>query len=437
MAVIYYHKRQYITAKFYDIHCIFPVNLMCNLYHKRTFMTYTKLTILLLLSATACTPKSEIKFDFGNIGNDTLLIDCKPFSHADDFIAQTSDTLLIDSNGILKYSLPAKKPCIVSVKPFATSELIPGGRRWVGDRMINLYVTPNDRIVLKSLITKDGDVEFTIKGNHLNRKIQEVNKQILVFQNRIQETAIQMNHAYSDNNNTVLDSLKSVLNDVKNDYTAFISKCFHQRVNSEEAPYIILLSPADSVESYLAQIPQSTLNGMFKPLLEQARKKAEESLSKNKAKNDLTIGATAPDFTLPSIDGKDVTLSTLRGKTVLLDFWGTWCYACIKGIPDLKKVSEKYGNRLVILSIDCKDDKDTWIKNVEKYGMEWINVREDDSLPVSQKPTVRYNVTYFPTKIILDVNGRIQDISVGEYPEFYDKLDTIINADLSFEKDVK
>ena len=417
MAVIYYHKRQYITAKFYDIHCIFPVNLMCNLYHKRTFMTYTKLTILLLLSATACTPKSEIKFDFGNIGNDTLLIDCKPFSHADDFIAQKSDTLLIDSNGILKYSLPAKKPCIVSVKPFATSELIPGGRRWVGDRMINLYVTPNDRIVLKSLITKDGDVEFTIKGNHLNRKIQEVNKQILVFQNRIQETAIQMNHAYSDNNNTVLDSLKSVLNDVKNDYTAFISKCFHQRVNSEEAPYIILLSPADSVESYLAQIPQSTLNGMFKPLLEQARKKAEESLSKNKAKNDLTIGATAPDFTLPSIDGKDVTLSTLRGKTVLLDFWGSWCSPCRASHPHLKELEAKYAPQgLVVINIASEngaDARETWLKAIEEDGMTWTQILNNEG---QEKCDVvkEYAITAFPTKVLIGTDGKILVRAVGD-----------------------
>ena len=45
----------------------------------------------------------------------------------------------------------------------------------------------------------------------------------------------------------------------------------------------------------------------------------------------------APDFTLPDIDGNDFTLSSLRGKYVVLDFWGTWCKICLKGMPKLKE----------------------------------------------------------------------------------------------------
>ena len=70
------------------------------------------------------------------------------------------------------------------------------------------------------------------------------------------------------------------------------------------------------------------------------------------ARAGLTTGAAAPDFSLPDIDGNKITLSALKGKTVLLDFWGTWCHACISGIPELKQAAAKYADRLVVVSID-------------------------------------------------------------------------------------
>ena len=69
-----------------------------------------------------------------------------------------------------------------------------------------------------------------------------------------------------------------------------------------------------------------------------------------------------------------------------------------------------------------------WLEGVEKYGMDWINVREDTSLPASDKPTVSYNVTGFPTKFIIDRNGKIRDITEGEDPKFYDRLDAIMTS---------
>ena len=51
--------------------------------------------------------------------------------------------------------------------------------------------------------------------------------------------------------------------------------------------------------------------------------------------------AIAPDFTLPDYDGNTFTLSSMRGKYVVLDFWGTWCKICLKGMPKLKEAQKK------------------------------------------------------------------------------------------------
>ena len=56
----------------------------------------------------------------------------------------------------------------------------------------------------------------------------------------------------------------------------------------------------------------------------------------------LKPGTEAPDFALATPDGKTVKLSDMRGKYVVLDFWGSWCGWCIKGMPEMKKYYEKY-----------------------------------------------------------------------------------------------
>ena len=55
------------------------------------------------------------------------------------------------------------------------------------------------------------------------------------------------------------------------------------------------------------------------------------------ASQSIAEGQMAPDFTLKDLQGNDLSLSSLRGKYVVLDFWGSWCGWCIKGIPDMKK----------------------------------------------------------------------------------------------------
>ncbi len=340
-----------------------------------------------------------------------------PFSRADDPAAQMSDTLLLGPDGRLDYTLPLREPCIVIVKPFATSQVIPGGRLWRGKMMLHLYATPGDRISVTVETAEDRDTEFVIRGSSLNRKIWEFNQQMAVFADRTEETAKQMNRAYAEGDDVALDSLRSALDGIRNSSIEFISGSFRQS--------------ADSVESYMALLPERALDGMFRPLLEQTRKKAAEALLKKMARAGLTTGAAAPDFSLPDIDGNKITLSALKGKTVLLDFWGTWCHACISGIPELKQAAAKYADRLVVVSIDCKDDKEAWQAGVEKYGLGWINLREEGSMPSSEKPTVLYNVTAFPTKVVIGADGRIREIAIGEFPEFYDQLDRIMEDERS------
>jgi thiol-disulfide isomerase/thioredoxin len=132
---------------------------------------------------------------------------------------------------------------------------------------------------------------------------------------------------------------------------------------------------------------------------------------------------TAPGFSLTRLDGVPVNLEEHRGKTVILDFWATWCAPCEIQMPVLDTLWEmKGGDELMILGISVDIDPapnvTAW---VEKRGFEY---------PIaiaSQQLAVEYGVLGFPTLVVIDPEGRIHTRHVGvlSRPELEDILEEI------------
>ena len=130
----------------------------------------------------------------------------------------------------------------------------------------------------------------------------------------------------------------------------------------------------------------------------------------------------APDFTLNDINGKPLSLSDLKGKWVVLDFWGSWCPWCIKGFPALKEAYKQYGGKVEVLGIDCGDTEEAWKASVAKHELPWLQVYN----PKSTDLTARYGIQGFPTKFIIDPEGRVANVTVGEDPAFFEVLNSLV-----------
>ncbi len=120
----------------------------------------------------------------------------------------------------------------------------------------------------------------------------------------------------------------------------------------------------------------------------------------------LDKGEMAKDFTLPDLDGEKVTLSDLRGKVVLLNFWATWCPPCRKEMPSMESLHRKYGEKdLVILAVAI-DRKGAKVAKpfVEENGLTFP-VLIDRRGRVSDL----YGVYAVPTTFVIDRNGTIVD----------------------------
>ncbi len=135
----------------------------------------------------------------------------------------------------------------------------------------------------------------------------------------------------------------------------------------------------------------------------------------------------AADFEYSGLDGSKVSLSELckENKYVVLDFWGTWCKWCIKGIPEMKKYYEKYGSKVAFLGVACFDEEAQVRKLVLAMDMPWKHILNDENTP-EKDLTALYGIEGFPTKVIVDSHGYIVAQYEGESDDFYKKLDELM-----------
>ena len=124
------------------------------------------------------------------------------------------------------------------------------------------------------------------------------------------------------------------------------------------------------------------------------------------ASKSFVIGAEAPDFTQKTPEGEDLSLSDLRGKVVLIDFWASWCGPCRKENPKVVKLYDKYKDQgFEILGVSLDKDMKRWTQAIEKDGLEWKHVSDLKGWKNAAAQT--YSVRSIPHTVLLDENGNI------------------------------
>ena len=120
-------------------------------------------------------------------------------------------------------------------------------------------------------------------------------------------------------------------------------------------------------------------------------------------------GKPAPDFTLQTPDGKPYSLSALKGKPVLLDFWATWCGPCRKAMPSVEKVFQQYKDQgLMVLGVDGGEEGAVVADFLRKTPMAYPAVLSLESTVLKD-----YQVKAFPSFILIDRDGKIAAYEVG------------------------
>jgi peroxiredoxin len=125
------------------------------------------------------------------------------------------------------------------------------------------------------------------------------------------------------------------------------------------------------------------------------------------AKTLLKPGETAPAFTLNKINGGQLSLSDLRGKYVLLDFWASWCPDCRKDIPKIDSLIHTYGSdSLVFVGVSFDTDKTAWTDCVNGNSMYWYQVSELKKWKETQI-SKDYGISWIPATYLIDPDGKV------------------------------
>jgi thiol-disulfide isomerase/thioredoxin len=124
-------------------------------------------------------------------------------------------------------------------------------------------------------------------------------------------------------------------------------------------------------------------------------------------KANLSINSSAPVFSFKAVDGNSYSMSSFRGKPVLLCFWASWCGPCIKNIPMLKDIQAKYGGKLEMISVSIDRSEVKWKEALANYKMNWIQTCDLATYTNDTELRRIYDIHFIPEYILLDGEGRI------------------------------
>jgi len=136
------------------------------------------------------------------------------------------------------------------------------------------------------------------------------------------------------------------------------------------------------------------------------------------------IGNLAPDFSLRNLEGETFSLSSYRGKVVIIDFMSTTCFWCMIEMPDLVNFYEEYkGKDIEILSLDISPETEDQLRKFkEGYGAEWVFA------VLANEVALDYKVTGIPTKYMLDKKGFIvwKQLGASNFSVLSEEVDKLI-----------
>ncbi len=138
-------------------------------------------------------------------------------------------------------------------------------------------------------------------------------------------------------------------------------------------------------------------------------------------------GQKAPEIALPTVKGPRITLASLRGKVVILDFWAQWCEPCKKELPELEKLQREYASKgVVVVGVNLDKQRD----NAERL-MKQLGISFDVALDPAGGVAATYDLPKMPTSFVIDKKGIVRFVhegfeGAGDVARFRTELDQLL-----------
>ena len=288
-----------------------------------------------------------------------------------------------------------------------------------GRKSIHIYGLPNE----ECHITGQWGGEYFVDGSKFYQQYNDMDRTLTPIKSKQSEIAKKATARLQagEDRETVLAEYEKELEPVKKQVKAETLDYIKKHPDNPACATLLEEFEPSEIEGIVALLSPEVREGAFKSFINIQTEQAKKEMARLEMAKNVAPGKPAPEITLNDINGKPFSLSSLKGKYVILDFWGSWCSWCIKGVPQMKEYYKKYEGKFEILGIDCNDTEQKWKDAVAKYELPWLHVYNPNTSDV----LTRYAIEGFPTKIIVDPEGNINKVIVGEDPAFYTYLDSL------------
>jgi peroxiredoxin len=296
---------------------------------------------------------------------------------------------------------------------------------------------------MKISIFKDKNTKFKMTGSKTQNESDLLNEMVNPFYEKISVLRDQMNKINDSirfiKNDSVRLLLEKETKEIDNVWSHTLRK-----IDSAEIKYVmenptsfitvVYLSMLNANEVISIDSAKSIFNGLDNSLKKSSYgKRILEDIRK---KENIRIGAQAPDFKAIDLNQQTVTLSQFKGKSVvLLDFWASWCVPCRESIPHLKKLYKKYHSKgFELITVSEDENRKAWIDAVNQDSTSmWFHIPIAEQFAkgpdyiTNDDIYKNYFVQAIPATMIIDKNGKIIYRHVGYSKESEELLDNLLS----------
>ena len=315
------------------------------------------------------------------------------------------DSFKIGENAKFKFVGTADKPGVFRLN-------------FANKRAIDLVLDNSSEIEVQ-IDPKKSMAEYELQGSESSLKIKEINK-ILYDTYKVVE-GLQNEYAAMaegfESNNAKIESIEKRYEEAMNKQIESIKE--YTNKNNEAIVDIYAISYLNIDENY--EFIKSIIDKHQSQLA--SSEYTQEYATKLEGYAKLAVGSVAPEIALNDPNGKEVKLSSLRGKVVLLDFWASWCGPCRKENPNNVKLYKQYkAQGFEIYGVSLDKEKDAWTNAIMEDQLTWIHV--SDLKFWQSEAAALYKVEAIPATFLLDKDGKIlaKNLRGEQLAEYLNKL---------------
>ena len=278
----------------------------------------------------------------------------------------------------------------------------------------------NEPAEIKITFHIDSLAKPTIKGSESDKEYRKYMQTMDEYRSAQIGIYTQYNEAHRSADSAKIKSLEAEMEELENKHIENIKAFVSNNPGSFVSPYVAM---RHSYEMDLAQLKE--ISGK----LDNKVKKSSFAVmldERIKTLESVDIGKQAPDFTMNNPDGVPVTLSSLRGKIVLVDFWASWCGPCRRENPNVVNAYKKYSPLgFDIIGVSLDRDMESWKKAIQDDKLTWTHV--SDLQYWNNAASKQYGIMSIPSNVLLDKNGVIIARNLtGE--DLHKKLEELLKA---------